>query len=83
MNGIKLTSKKNSDMYIFLPAGGYWVETIHGNKNGDGRYWTTTWDRSLYAWHATIASGGLGSQTIGTFAGLTVRAISKMLSQFF
>ena len=43
VNGYKLTSKTDSSKYIFLPAGGFWIDTNHFSANDRCYYLTTTW----------------------------------------
>lgn len=47
INGMKFTSKENSDRYIFIPATGY---LTNGNLNGEGK--------STYLWASTVYKYG-------------------------
>ena len=43
VNGRKFTSKTDSSKYIFLPAGGFWLETTLHYIGSNGYYWSTNW----------------------------------------
>ena len=75
VNGGKLTSKKNSDMYIFLPAGGYWSNMSLYDVGTNGYYWTTKYDHSPWSWYINCNSSHIYSSNQGTWQGFSVRAI--------
>ena len=42
--GFKFTSKTDSSKYIFLPAGGWWLDTTHDYAGSRGYYWSAALD---------------------------------------
>ena len=84
VNGGKFTSKTDSNMYIFLQAGGFWVENPYGlflyNLGETGDYWCTKLYSSsqgnmlsIYSGSATADPASISSTS--RYRGLSVRAI--------
>ena len=48
INGRKLTSKTDSNKYIFFPAAGDWRDTTYENSGKFGPYWSTIYSSSNY-----------------------------------
>ena len=59
VNGRKFTSKTDSSKYIFLPAGGYWLDAPHYDIGSSGYYWSSTYNESTYVWHLHFSSSSL------------------------
>ena len=83
--GIKLTSKSDTSKYIFLPAGGYWLDNSSTSPSNVGtwhRYWLTNWssfDNSYIMYGERYNPLVTGTQR--RFWGLSVRAI-KLICLF-
>ena len=75
VNGRKFSSKKDSTKYIFLPAGGWWVETAHYNKKQYCYSWTTSLSSSTQSYLLYfISTGSLTTGVSYRYWGFSVRA---------
>lgn len=81
VNGIKFTSKTNSSKYIFLPAGGFWVETTLNNLSSYGYYWSTTFEKAAQPWLIVFGLKSDTGQTdirmtrLAGYAGMLIRGV--------
>ena len=63
VNGRKFTSKTDSSKYIFLPAAGDWIDKNYYSAGEWGRYWSSKWDPSYYAYYINLSNSMLNIQS--------------------
>ena len=83
INGRKFFSNIDSTIYIFLPAGGMWVNTSYSQPGERGFWWTSTVthypDSSIpthYAYYFNIDDQSPSSSNQPFYMGFSVRAIN-------
>jgi len=79
-NGVKgyLVSGKMTNKSIFLPAAGYWRNSLLLSGRG-GSYWSSSLDKNSprYAWSLIFDSSGNGINWNGRDYGYSIRPVSK------
>lgn len=78
VNGYKLTSKKNSDLFIFIPVAGYCYGSSFDGAGSDGFVWSRSLfpGDSRYAYDLYFNSEGFGySDSNDRYFGFSVRGV--------
>lgn len=78
VNGYKLTSKKNSDLFIFIPAAGYCYGSSLSNVGSGGYVWSRSLrlDDSRYAHYLNFYSGLFSPSSYSDrYYGFSVRGV--------
>ena len=77
VDGLKVTSKKDSSKSIFLPAAWSYYNTSLGGGGSLGYYWSSSLNlhHPYYAWYLIFNSNISGTNYSGRFSGHTVRPV--------
>ena len=77
VDGLKVTSKKDSSKSIFLPAAGYRHGTYLSNVGSYGYYWSSSLDTDYpyYAWYVYFNSDSYSTGSYNRYCGLSVRPV--------
>lgn len=78
VNGYKLTSKKNNDLFIFIPAAGYYTGSLLSTAGSYGYVWSRSLrpDNSRKAYNSEFSSGFFSpSSNYTRYCGFNIRGV--------
>ena len=73
--GRKFMKKTDHNVYVFLPASGYYYDTSLAGKGGDGGYWSSSYNNSTYRYEFYFRNNGIYLSSDSPHYGHSVRPV--------